>query len=87
MQPPRAPAPSRVTAEYRPDDAGNLVNQGEGLEVPVTYTVSEGGDQLTLVLARIVTEVWTKSQRTVVDPERVTAVTERSWGQVKLARP
>jgi len=73
----------KVTAEYRPDDAGELVDQGEGLEIPVTYSVSADGNELTLVLGGFVTEVWTKSDRSVVDPERATAVTPSSWAQVK----
>ena len=73
----------KVTAEYRPDDAGELFDYGEGLEVPVTYSVSADGNELILVLAGFLTEVWTKSDRLIVDPERATAVTPSSWAQAK----
>ena len=73
----------KVTAEYRPDDAGELVDQGEGLEVPVTYSVSADENELTLVLGGFVTELWTKSERSIVDPEGGTAVSASSWAQIK----
>jgi len=73
----------KVTAEYKKDEAGNWVNMGEGLEVPVTYLVLDDGSQLTLVLGGLVTEVWTRSDRSIVDPEMATAVAHRSWGEIK----
>ena len=73
----------KVVAKYKKDEEGVWVNTGEGLEVPITYSISEDGNEGTIVLGGFITEMWTRSNRSIVDPESATAVPNRSWGEIK----